>query len=304
MSIIDEKIRATANLVPADQADRMRVMWNKGRNMFSAFFTEIESVRRQIGNDELFATWCFFQLRIDVATQSDVAVALRRDDAARVRNDLAAAKQAEKDQRAADAHARKMERLRREGEIAAEQARIAGLGQATSEANDAVEKARQRDATKKRREEKAALRGSANARAKQAWLENPTASKAEIAELADCAKFAVEGARRELEAAGLIAPKPRGRPRLSEQPSSDNSPEDTALYDQYVIEGRTMAGHQWTLGDLAIKVSALRVYGEGTLERYARDIGVELTTLQDYRWAAQAWPQNLGRPNFSIARSS
>jgi len=62
------------------------------------------------------------------------------------------------------------------------------------------------------------------------------------------------------------------------------------------------ANHQWALGDLAIKVSALKVRGERTLERYAERIGVEYSTLQVYHAVAQKWPENLPRGRFSVCR--
>ena len=44
---------------------------------------------------------------------------------------------------------------------------------------------------------------------------------------------------------------------------------------------------QWELGDLALTVE--RIPGESTLERYAEDIGIQLNTLEVYRWVADTY---------------
>lgn len=61
----------------------------------------------------------------------------------------------------------------------------------------------------------------------------------------------------------------------------------TPTYESLVKQGRQAAKSQWVLGDLASKVET--AYGEGKLQEYADDIGVEYPTLKDYRRVAVAY---------------
>lgn len=58
-------------------------------------------------------------------------------------------------------------------------------------------------------------------------------------------------------------------------------------YESLVKQGRQAAKSQWTIGDLAIKVEVN--YGEGDIQQYAEDIGVDYRTLLDYRTVARAY---------------
>jgi cobalamin biosynthesis Mg chelatase CobN len=205
MSIIDEKLKATAGLAPAEQVERMRVLWTKGRNMFSAFFAEIETVRRQIGDDELFASWCFFQLHIDVATQSDMAVALKKDDTARVRRDLAAARQAEKDRLTAEAHARSLAKIERENEIARKRLENAEMEAAQIKESKRIKKAEAAAERKQRKAERTAKEGRSIVRARAAILANPTASRDTICRIADVSPIIYAQAKGQLMGEGKLA---------------------------------------------------------------------------------------------------
>jgi hypothetical protein len=70
-----------------------------------------------------------------------------------------------------------------------------------------------------------------------------------------------------------------------------------SVFEEAVVACRVLAGAQWQVGDWAIKVSAEAKYGEHTLERFGDEIGVLLSTLQHWRWTAEAWPELFGRPN-------
>ncbi len=61
-------------------------------------------------------------------------------------------------------------------------------------------------------------------------------------------------------------------------------------YESLVKQGRQAAKSQWTLGDLASKVEI--AYGEGKLQEYAEDIGVDYRTLLDYRTVARAYEKS------------
>jgi hypothetical protein len=62
-------------------------------------------------------------------------------------------------------------------------------------------------------------------------------------------------------------------------------------YDDFVRAGREVASRSaWLYGDLACGVETS--YGEGTLAKYAVDIGVGYDVLREYRRIASAFPQN------------
>jgi len=97
-------------------------------------------------------------------------------------------------------------------------------------------------------------------------------------------------------------------------------PDDTIIITSY--EGLVHAGReaqaaaddvQWTEGDLALQVEALTgntrprdeqgnfIAGEGALKRYADDIEVNYSSLQDFRRVASAWPPPRRRGGVSWA---
>jgi hypothetical protein len=78
---------------------RARVLWDKWQNFFSAFFTEIGNIRKEIGNDREFAKWCFNDLHIPVATIARVADVLARVDAEKTKHELAVVRAAERSQK-------------------------------------------------------------------------------------------------------------------------------------------------------------------------------------------------------------
>jgi hypothetical protein len=61
-------------------------------------------------------------------------------------------------------------------------------------------------------------------------------------------------------------------------------------YESLVKQGRQAAKSQWTLGDLASRVEI--AYGDGKLQEYAEDIGVDYRTLLDYRTVARAYEKS------------
>lgn len=71
-------------------------------------------------------------------------------------------------------------------------------------------------------------------------------------------------------------------------------------YEEAVKQGREAARSQWTLGDLALTIET--EYGEGTLQQFADDIGVEYRTLDDYRRVAAAYeiPERSGNLPWSV----
>jgi hypothetical protein len=90
-----------------DRVERLRVLWNKGRNMYAAFFSELDAVRHDVG-DENLSDWCFNELHISLSIISDMASLLKKPDADHVRMELAKARLAQQRARSEQA------RLRRE----------------------------------------------------------------------------------------------------------------------------------------------------------------------------------------------
>jgi hypothetical protein len=115
--------------------DRLRVLWEKSRNYLTSFYTELETVRNEFGNDKEFASWCLMDLHIGV----DVLVAstgfLRPTDARIAKRELALAREADKE-------ARRIAKQQKKAQAAAERAQAA------------AEKARQEKETKEERKKK------------------------------------------------------------------------------------------------------------------------------------------------------
>lgn len=118
--------------------NKARVLWTKGQNMFSAFFAEIEEVRKQIGDHAEFARWCIYELHIPLTAISRVTSVLQIVDGEIVKANLAEAKKAEELQK-------RREREQREAYAAAERAR-----KEQEKADAAAEKARQDELERQR----------------------------------------------------------------------------------------------------------------------------------------------------------
>jgi len=194
------KKEAARTLVPNEQLERMQVLWKKGRNMLASFFTELDTARRQIGNDELFSDWCFYHLGVGVIQLGEVATVLKRDDADRIRNDLAAAKRAETERLAAERHAHRLEKIERDNELARkrlENAKAVEESKRIKKLEIAVERRR-------RRAERTASEGRPIARARVAILANPTASRSVICQIAGVSPIIYAQARGQLVGEGKL----------------------------------------------------------------------------------------------------
>jgi hypothetical protein len=199
-----DKKEASRNLVPNEQTERMQILWKKGRNLFASFFTELDTTRRQIGNDELFSDWCFYHLGVGVIQLSEVATILKRDDADRIRNELAAAKRAEADHLAAERHARKLEKIERENEIARKRLEKADRQAAKIEESKRIKKIEAAAERKQRKAEKTAKEGRPIVRARAAILANPTAGRDTICRIADVSPIIYAEARGQLLGEGAL----------------------------------------------------------------------------------------------------
>jgi len=79
-------------------------------------------------------------------------------------------------------------------------------------------------------------------------------------------------------------------------PSGEDVPwEFSMIYAQAVRLGKEAAKSQWVLGDLALDVGT--EYGEGKLQQYADDIGVEYEALKTYRTVARAYESGIRSPD-------
>jgi hypothetical protein len=61
----------------------MRVLWDKGRNMYAAFFLEIEDALREVGGDN-FAHWCLWELEIGLMSIRNATGLLQKIDAKKI----------------------------------------------------------------------------------------------------------------------------------------------------------------------------------------------------------------------------
>lgn len=149
-----------------ERAQKILVLWNKGRNYFTTFFSELEQVRNEMANDRTFAKWCEEELSLSIGVMADVSNILKRADAAIVKQQLSTARAAEKankkSERDARAQALKEERARKadaKAEKAAEKARK----EEEKKAAEKKERKQERDREyKKRKKEEAKAAYSEN----------------------------------------------------------------------------------------------------------------------------------------------
>ena len=73
---------------PDQVAKRVRVLWEKGRNMYGSFFTEIEAMRDRREDDAAFDRWMFKQVGVSVSVAIRASNILRAADAQRVQQEL------------------------------------------------------------------------------------------------------------------------------------------------------------------------------------------------------------------------
>jgi hypothetical protein len=304
---MEAKVEATSKFTTPEQIHHMRVLWQKGRNMFQSFMTEAEKVKKGIGDDKLFADWCFWQLHISITPIMDASAFLKKDDADRVKAEFASAHKAEKDAHAAEAHKLKLEKIAKQNEILEAKLKVAeqkAALKAKLEPAPAPAPAPEPKAKPEKPAEKAAKKPSKKPenraeqvmRARFEILADPMAKRDIICARAGDVSHGVEQeAHRQLEKEGMVPPRNKGWTK------GPPKPDDDMLYTGYVEAGRNAVKHQWTLGDLAIQVTSLKSYGDAKLATYAEDIGIEYATLGGYMSVAKAWPKNCGRPQFSIA---
>jgi hypothetical protein len=76
------------------------VLFTKMQNMGSAFFAELDIVRKSLGNDREFAKWCATDLGLPLSAITRMADVLQRVDAERTKHELASARAAERTQKA------------------------------------------------------------------------------------------------------------------------------------------------------------------------------------------------------------
>jgi flagellar biosynthesis GTPase FlhF len=153
-------------------ADKAIVLFRKGQNFFSAFFSELALIRQEIPNDREFADWCLYDLKIPVPTINRIAGVLNVADTERQRAELKSVRDAEEARKRQEREVRKAatdaENRRRQQEkeaAAAEKAREEERKKAAEKAarkktskakNNAGWKAKQRKDTKAAMEKLAA----------------------------------------------------------------------------------------------------------------------------------------------------
>jgi hypothetical protein len=130
-------------MVDKQQTDRLKALWKSGRDKFRSFFTVINEVRRDIGDEELGA-YCLHELGIGLSVILDVAKIFNQADEKILKEDLAAAARAEKEKREAEnaekAFQRQKKKAERDAELA-EKRTLAAKAQAEAVENQSfVEK--------------------------------------------------------------------------------------------------------------------------------------------------------------------
>lgn len=73
---------------PDQVAKRARVLWDKARNMYGSFFTEIEAMRQRLGDDSAFDEWMYRKVGVSLSVAIRAANLLRESDARRVHEAL------------------------------------------------------------------------------------------------------------------------------------------------------------------------------------------------------------------------
>ena len=126
----------------APDANRLRIKWNKGRNYFLSFFSELEEVRKGMGNST-FARWCITELHLSVGIINNAANVLTKIDADVVKRTLAIAREEERRQKLREQKLKDAERLQRKEE----QERIAE----EKKAKEKLERKRKKDREYRRR---------------------------------------------------------------------------------------------------------------------------------------------------------
>jgi flagellar biosynthesis GTPase FlhF len=143
--------------------DRAKVLWSKGQNFFSAFFAELQNVRKEIGNDAMFSKWCWDELHLGLMAITRVADVLSVVDAAKAKAELATTRAAEQEQKRKEREQREAfaaaDRKRKEEEKAAAAAEKAR--------NEELEKQRQKAADKHARKVASKQKNNAGFKAKQ-----------------------------------------------------------------------------------------------------------------------------------------
>src|SRR5258708_7534794 len=63
-----------------DDAHRMRVLLKSGRDKLRSFFTVLQEVRKNIGDDARFERWCIDELHIGIGVITNISNVLKKDD--------------------------------------------------------------------------------------------------------------------------------------------------------------------------------------------------------------------------------
>jgi hypothetical protein len=136
-----------------EQANRLRALWKSGRDKYASFFTILEEVRQDIGDDALTG-WCFHTLSVSLSGIAETRKVLTKTDADIVKRNLATAIAAEKAEirRAREASrktredialARQLEREKRAQQLAEEKLVTEQKKTAVEHAKSETEKAKE-----------------------------------------------------------------------------------------------------------------------------------------------------------------
>jgi flagellar biosynthesis GTPase FlhF len=275
-------------MVDKEKIDRLRVQWDKSRNMFHSFLTGIDEVRREIGDDAAFGKWCFYDLgigTISIKTLTEAwtkAAGLQDEHDAKTKNQqIEAVRRAERDQKRAAREASEAAKAR----IAAEQE--AARNAAAKAAEQAVQQAKART----RQDNKNLYRDRSDARKRDLQLAKPVElttelekvspliSNEELGKIGYKASLGMTKARAEwIESSILLAAVlVEGRKRY---PSNTH-------FTGWLEQNNINISHQEraALLELGLDLTQLRKTLEGShrtsLERIARDRRLEISSAVD-----------------------
>jgi hypothetical protein len=131
--------------------DKLKVLWQKGRNYFASFYVELGDARNEIRDDKRFASWCVTDLRIGLDTLTNVSKVLKKADADVVKRELAGARAVDRNERRAKKEAERKAREEERARQAIEKA------QKKEEARRASKQKSQQKYRKRKKEEQLAL---------------------------------------------------------------------------------------------------------------------------------------------------
>jgi len=135
-------------------AERLKALWKSGRDKFQSFFTVLNEVRAEIGDDEL-ATYCRNELAISLSIIMKAKGILREVDEMTVKEDFAEVVRAEKEKAEAEKRKRQLEAIAHREEVARKKAEAEEAERKAAEEKVAKNKIKYEEKKRQDRQKKA-----------------------------------------------------------------------------------------------------------------------------------------------------